>query len=408
MRAARHRAVARSGTAPGSVALRARAAALFAPPGGPGRDAAAGVGEADDEAFDAYDARRAYEAYGAYESPAVMQGAAAVRAPSPLLASPRPRAPGYGGGGSPPGSAEPDPERPAPPGGSPDAPSGGSGPDAPSGGSGPDASGSPPEDALPRRTRWRLAIRERLPLWMQLRCGVEPRTLAALAVVLVLAGGVAAYHFWTGRPQTVRAPAAEPPPGHSGGHAPASGAMAPSPSPGPAPGAPAAGGGAHRIVVDVAGKVRRPGIHELPAGSRVADALEAAGGVRPGTDTRALNRARILNDGEQIVVGVPPPAAAPGADAGAGGGGAGAASAAGAAGTPGAAGASSGAAAGPVSLNAATAEQLDALPGVGPVLAQHILDYREQNGGFTSVDQLREVNGIGDRRFAELRSLVQP
>ncbi|MGP3949346.1 helix-hairpin-helix domain-containing protein [Streptomyces sp. 7N604] len=395
MRAARRRAVARSGTAPGSVALRARAAALFAPPGGPGRGAAARAGEADYEAFDAYDARSAYEAYEAYESPAVMQGAAAVRAPSPLLAPPRPGAPGYGGGGSPPGSAEPDPERPVPSGGS---------PEAPSGGSGPDASGSPPEDALPRRTRWRLAIRERLPLWMQLRCGVEPRTLAALAVVLVLAGGVAVYHFWTGRPQTVRAPAAEPPPGHSGGHAPASGAMAPS----PAPGAPAAGGGAHRIVVDVAGKVRRPGIHELAAGSRVADALEAAGGVRPGTDTRALNRARILNDGEQIVVGVPPPAAAPGADAGAGGGGAGAPGRAGAGGTSGAAGASSGAAAGPVSLNAATAEQLDALPGVGPVLAQHILDYREQSGGFTSVDQLREVNGIGDRRFAELRSLVQP
>ncbi|MGP3979942.1 helix-hairpin-helix domain-containing protein [Streptomyces sp. KR80] len=145
-----------------------------------------------------------------------------------------------------------------------------------------------------------------------------------------------------------------------------------------------------RIVVDVAGKVRRPGIHRLPAGARVADALRAAGGVRPGTDTRTLNRARLLSDGEQVVVGGAAPA------------GAGAGSA------PSDPGGAPGAAAGPVSLNAATAEQLDALPGVGPVLAQHILDYREQNGGFRSVDQLRDVHGIGARRFAELQPLVQP
>jgi competence protein ComEA len=148
------------------------------------------------------------------------------------------------------------------------------------------------------------------------------------------------------------------------------------------------------IVVDVSGKVREPGIHRLPAGSRVADALRAAGGVRPGTDTEGLNRARLLVDGEQVVVGAPPAVAGPGV---AGGG-------------PGAVG-SGGAAAGattPVGLNTATLEQLDTLPGVGPVLAQHIIDYRTQHGGFRSVDELREVNGIGDRRFADLQNLVRP
>ncbi|MEU6080853.1 ComEA family DNA-binding protein [Streptomyces sp. NPDC047108] len=240
---------------------------------------------------------------------------------------------------------------------------------------------------LPLRLRWQWALRERLPLWLQLRCGIEPRTLAALAVVLVLAGGMAAFHFWTGRPETVRAPAAEPP--HR--HQPAPGSVEPGPSP-HVPGA----GGARRVVIDVAGKVRKPGIFRLPAGSRVADALEAAGGVRPGTDTRALNRARVLNDGEQIVVGGPTGA---GAAPGAGGG---------AAGSVGASGPGGSGTATPISLNSATAEQLDALPGVGPVLARHILEYREQNGGFTSVAQLREVNGIGDARFADLQPLVQP
>ncbi|MEV6318232.1 ComEA family DNA-binding protein [Streptomyces sp. NPDC051776] len=258
-------------------------------------------------------------------------------------------------------------------------------PQAPIGSAGLGAPGVPSTAPQPRRLRWHLALRERLPLWLQLRVGIEPRTLAALAVVLVLAGGLAAYHYWTGRPQTVRAPAAEPPQPHAS----APGAIAPGPSP-----AASGAGGARRVVIDVAGKVRNPGIFRLPAGSRVADALDAAGGVRPGTDTRALNRARVLNDGEQIVVGGAP---------GVGGTGPGT-SAAGPAGAPG----SGGSGAGPVSLNSATAEQLDALPGVGPVLARHILEYREQNGGFTSVAQLREVNGIGDSRFADLQPLVQP
>ncbi|MDX3137251.1 ComEA family DNA-binding protein, partial [Streptomyces europaeiscabiei] len=154
------------------------------------------------------------------------------------------------------------------------------------------------------------------------------------------------------------------------------------------------------IVVDVGGKVRRPGIQRLPAGSRVADALRAAGGVRRGANTDGLNRARLLVDGEQVLVGSPAPVPGPGTAPGAGAGGGGAAATGGA--VTGAAPTT------PVSLNAATADQLDTLPGVGPVLAQHIIDYRTRHGGFRSVDELREVTGIGDRRFADLRNLVRP
>ncbi|ALC23260.1 DNA-binding protein [Streptomyces pristinaespiralis] len=231
-----------------------------------------------------------------------------------------------------------------------------------------------------------LAIRDRLPVWVQLRCGLEPKTLAALAVVLVAAAVFAAQHFWVGRPQAVRAPelvqhGSAQPQSDSG---PAAGpADEPSPSPGLPPVGPQQ---AAPIVVDVSGKVRRPGVLELPAGSRVADALEAAGGVKPGTDLSGLNRARVLSDGEQVVVGGPAPPAPGGAGAGT----------------------ATGAATGPISLNSATVEQLETLPGVGPVLAQHIIDHRMQNGGFRSIDELRDVNGIGDRRFEDLRNLVRP
>lgn len=225
-------------------------------------------------------------------------------------------------------------------------------------------------------------------MWLQLRCGLEPKTLAALAVVLVAAGVFAAVHLWSARPHSVRAPE----PVEEAAHARTSppepdGAGEPEPPPGPPPGT---GPGGH-IVVDVSGKVRRPGIRELPSGSRVADALRAAGGVRDGADLTGLNRARVLMDGEQIVVGAPP----------------GSSTAGGAAGVAMGSGGGS-AAAGSVSLNTATVEQLDTLPGVGPVLAQHIVDYRTQHGGFRSIDELREVNGIGDRRFADLQPLVGP
>lgn len=141
------------------------------------------------------------------------------------------------------------------------------------------------------------------------------------------------------------------------------------------------------VVVDVVGKVRRTGVYELPAGSRVSDALKAAGGALPGLDLTALNLARKIADGEQIAVGVTT-AATPGA----------------AGGSP--ASGASGSTSGPVDLNSATAEQLDALPGVGPVLSQNILDWRSAHGRFDSVDQLREVSGIGPSKFATLRPLV--
>ncbi|MDX6352121.1 MAG: competence protein ComEA [Streptomyces sp.] len=209
--------------------------------------------------------------------------------------------------------------------------------------------------------------------WLYVRCGMEPKTVAALTVVLVAAVCFAAYHFWAGRPKTVAVP-------RVAAAAPAVGVPRPVPSPGPPVGAGARTGAG--VVVDVAGKVRRPGVRKLPAGARVADAVKAAGGALPGADTSGLNLARVLADGEQVVVGAPAPA-------------------------PGPSGSAPGPTA-PVSLSTATPEQLETLPGVGPVLAQHIIDYRTQHGGFTSIDQLNEVTGIGDRRFADLKPLVTP
>lgn len=243
-----------------------------------------------------------------------------------------------------------------------------------------------PDAEHPAAPDWRaragLALRERMPVWLQTRYGVERRGAVALAVVLVVAAVFAVQHFWAGRSQQVSAPQvvrAQAPFDRKGGGATA----APAAGTSSAPGA--------EIVVDVSGKVRQPGIRRLPAGARVADALRAAGGVRPGVSTEGLNRARFLVDGEQVVVGTPAgSAAAPGPAAG---------PLSGSTGTGPTA---------PVSLNTATVDQLDTLPGVGPVLARHIIDYRTQHGGFRSVDELREVNGIGDRRFTDLRELVRP
>jgi competence protein ComEA len=200
------------------------------------------------------------------------------------------------------------------------------------------------------------------------------KALAAVAVLVVLAAGFLA---WRSRPH------AEPvAPALPASAAAAPGALAG----GPAPTA-SAGPAADEVVVAVAGKVRRPGLVRLPPGARVADAIDAAGGVLPGTDLATVNLARKVADGELIVVGVP------GAAAPAGG------SAAG----PAAPGAVPG---DKVNLNTATLAQLDALPGVGPVLAQRILDYRTSHGGFRSVNDLRQVDGIGDSRFEDLKDLV--
>lgn len=139
------------------------------------------------------------------------------------------------------------------------------------------------------------------------------------------------------------------------------------------------------VTVDVAGRVRRPGIVVLDEGARVTDALEAAGGVRRGVDLTSLNLARVLVDGEQIVVGRrgaagPPASGAPGA----------------APGSPGV----------PVNLNLAGQAELEALPQVGPVTAAAIIAWRDEHGGFTSVEELLEVDGIGPKTLEQLADHV--
>jgi len=142
------------------------------------------------------------------------------------------------------------------------------------------------------------------------------------------------------------------------------------------------------VVIDVQGAVRRPGVVELDAGSRVVDALAAAGGVTRAAVTTSLNLAQVLTDGIQVVV--PNKHSNPASPAVGGSSAAGTGSASG----------------GLVNLNSATLEQLDSLPGIGPVLAQRILDYRTQHGPFSSINQLTDVSGIGDATFADLEPLV--
>ncbi|WP_082591823.1 MULTISPECIES: ComEA family DNA-binding protein [unclassified Terrabacter] len=162
------------------------------------------------------------------------------------------------------------------------------------------------------------------------------------------------------------------------------------------PGSPAPTAGAE-LVVHVVGQVVRPGLVRLRPGARVADAISAAGGTRDGADVAALNLARLVVDGEQIRV--PRPGESPAAVGGGGPGGPGTGSSGGGSGSSGGSGA-------PVSLNTADVAALDTLPGVGPVLAQRIIDWRTEHGRFTSVDELGEVSGIGDKLMAQLRPKV--
>jgi competence protein ComEA len=147
-------------------------------------------------------------------------------------------------------------------------------------------------------------------------------------------------------------------------------------------------------LVHVAGAVRSPGVYRLPAGARVQEAVRRAGGARPGADVNAINLAAKVADGQQVVV----PSRAPRPAGGAGGAPSGPAGAAAPGAAPGA----------PVSLNSATAEQLDTLDGVGPATAAKIIEWRTQHGGFRSVDDLAQVPGIGPKRMAALRERVQP
>lgn len=193
--------------------------------------------------------------------------------------------------------------------------------------------------------------------------GLGRRELAVLAVVGLLVGGGAVLWYVRSlpRPVTVRALRPEP---------------APSPSP-------------ILLVIHVAGWVRRPGVYELQQGDRVVDAIEAAGGARRGAQLDALNLAALLTDAQQVMVPRKSPAgsgARAGSDAGGGNG--------------------TGVSSGLVNVNTAAAEELETLPGIGPVLAASIVEHREQNGPFSSVDQLLEVSGIGEQRLADIRDLV--
>jgi len=193
------------------------------------------------------------------------------------------------------------------------------------------------------------------------------RGVRALALVAVLVLGGAAVLAWQARPRPE--------------------AVAPMVSASEQPDQDGAESASPVVVVAVTGKVHRPGLVRLPAGARVADAIEAAGGALPGTDLSLVNLARKVSDGELIAIGVAaPPEAGPG----------GASVAGGPAGAPG----------GKVNLNTATQAELETLPGVGPVLAQRILDYRQRQGGFRSVGELRRVEGIGDARYEQLKDLV--
>ncbi|MEV7094131.1 ComEA family DNA-binding protein [Amycolatopsis sp. NPDC051045] len=177
------------------------------------------------------------------------------------------------------------------------------------------------------------------------------------AVVVIVLGSVA---LVGGRP------APEPPP------------ALPSAQPGEKRAAEARAAPQAGLVVSVIGRVRSPGLVTVPQGARVADVLRAAGGAEPGADLGALNLARKVADGEQLAVGIPAPATDPGAPAGGG----------------------------KVDLNTATVDQLDTLPGVGEVMAKRIVQWRTDHGGFSKVEQLRDVDGIGESKFARLREQV--
>jgi len=165
-----------------------------------------------------------------------------------------------------------------------------------------------------------------------------------------------------------------------------------------------AGGGAGTtaagLYVHVAGAVRRPGLYRVPVHSRVAVALARAGGPLRRAEMTAVNLAQPLEDGQQVVVPAAGAtgAAAPGASAAAPG----TAPASGLPAEPGEAGSV------PLSLATATAEQLDQLDGIGPTLAGRIIEFRDENGGFRTVEQLQEVEGIGEKRFATLKEAVRP
>jgi competence protein ComEA len=231
----------------------------------------------------------------------------------------------------------------------------------------------PQRPGLTRRLGGWLA--DRMPETLRGRAGLDPGPALLVVALVALAVTAAAFVVVRAGGDTEAVPPGPRLTTTSGHPSP----LVPVASPAAAASPGAAGAGT--VTVDVAGKVRRPGVATLPAGSRVVDALEQAGGVRGRVNLSALNLARVLVDGEQILVAR---RAAPGGLA---------ASASTAA--PDASGAL-------VNINTATSEQLETLPGVGPVTAQKILDWRTAHGAFSSVDELLEVDGIGEKTLAEV------
>lgn len=224
------------------------------------------------------------------------------------------------------------------------------------------------------------------------RPGLTRAHLLVVGAVTVAALGATLLVLWSAQPRSEAVPlavAATPP-------AAASQAATPAPTLAAMGEASAVTGEADElaeVVVHVAGKVRRPGVVRLPATSRVIDAIEAAGGARKGADLSAVNLARELEDGEQVRVGLPPDpnvSAVGGRSA-----------------TAASAGSGPTAPEGTLDLNAASAEELESLPGVGPVLAERIVAYREETAAFQTVDQLIEVPGIGPAVLAGLEDLVR-
>ncbi|MDH2415472.1 ComEA family DNA-binding protein [Nocardioides sp. CER19] len=231
-----------------------------------------------------------------------------------------------------------------------------------------------------------------VPETLRGRTGVGPWHLTVIA--LFVAGSLAVTCWWVMRGDPTVTPVASGPVAplvSVGAGTPASrGAPGTPRAPGTASATATSAGAAATVTVDVSGRVRHPGVLQLPAGSRVVDALEAAGGARPGADLSGLNRARVLVDGEQIVVGRPA-APAPGAPGSLG-----------SLGSPGSSGSGTGAPGALVNLNTASVDELDTLPEVGPVTAQAIVDYRTEHGGFGSVDELLDIQGIGEVTLAKI------
>jgi len=262
-----------------------------------------------------------------------------------------------------------------------------------------------PPPLPPTNRPWRARVRAKVSARLHVTA-FDPgrRGVAVLVVVAVLGASGGAWYFLRAAPHvnavdvpadtggdvavgSARSPTSSGAP--TDGFEPVGGSVLPSGTPSPST--------ATELVVDVVGRVAKPGVLTLPAGSRIVDAIAAAGGALPHTDLTALDLARKLSDGQEIFVGIPPPS------------GAAAASAGGVVGDDTAAGVDPGAGSGDpvVDINTATQTELETLPGVGAVTAQRILAWRTQHGRFSSVTQLQQVSGIGPAKYAALAGRVK-